>query len=129
MRNKYEFKIEEINEVVATSDGLTLKYKRINDSLFEETFHGTPSDDGVEHDKDGKTRYTYICPRCGAYNYVYAYEKPEIPTSADDVKCEYCLKGYREWHSEENMIGILNSFMKESTYMDLDLTINDIHIV
>lgn len=128
MRNKYEFNIEDIHDVTATGGELTIKYHRISDSEFVETFHANPVLLGVDDRRQNKKgRYEIVCPRCGTWNVNWEDYKPTI--SLEDFECDSCDKDYRELHSEEEMIHILLSFMEKDTFESTDITINDIPIV
>lgn len=123
MRNKYEFKIEDINTVTATGGELTIKYNRISDSSFVETFHAKT----VLLNEDEENEYEMVCPRCGAWNVINAKEEPNM--SLEEFECNVCNKDYQELHSEEDMIHIILSFMEKDTFESTDITINDIPIV
>lgn len=119
MKNKYEFKIEDINTVKvvsSSSDNFTTTYTRKNDRSFIITYTAD-----VEESKTNKGELLVICNRCGAWNSLKEYDE-------NNFICAHCYNLHEETISEENLIDTILSFLDEEIFFDISLYINDIQI-
>ena len=129
MRNRYEFKIEEIHNVFIVSKTSDLQYTNIYSRkydedgnptrLFVQTYNAEPEE--IEGDK-----IKVICSRCEAWN---VYDKSDYYDNEEFViECEQCADDYEEIITEEDLVDIINSLMGEDFY-DVSILINFIPIV
>lgn len=122
MRNKYEFKIEEITS--ASIQTITDKYlyttifNRKDDNEFIITYSAL-----VDHDstKDGIVKA--ICNKCGRWS---TFNEEEFYHGY--VECNKCSDDYEEYCSETDFIKTISAFMDEEIFKDVIITINEIQI-
>ena len=129
MRNKYEFRIEDIHNVliVSTSESqYSNVYSRKYDEdgkptqYFVQTFNAEP-----EEIEDGKIKV--ICSRCEGWN---VFDKSDYFDNDDfEFICEYCVEDYEDTIHEDEVIEIINSYMDEELFYDVSILINFIPIV
>ena len=126
MKNRYEFKIEEINEVriVTVSDPLkyTILCKReLKEGTPLRTFKETYSAHPDYNEELGIVGI--ICPKCGDWNY---FDK-SIYDNVSSFECdnEDCDDNYCD---ENSIINLVHSIINES-FNEIELYINGIHIV
>lgn len=125
MRNKYEFKIEEISTVKVTdkSSNYSTTYFRIEkDSKLTRdfiVFYGAPPEELDD-------KISVICPRCERWN---TFDPDEYKSKDFKYKCKYCDDDYKEIIGETSLIDVIQSYLTEDLYFDVDLMINDIKIV
>jgi len=127
VKNSYEFNIEDINNVKFISHGkftYTINYKRIcdennNPTLYFKEEHQAEIET-TDNDHIGK-----VCSHCGSWNYFHRslYEDENFVYS-----CEHC-DGSDIIQPEEEVVDMISSFMNESDFQDIDIYINDIHII
>lgn len=118
MKNRYEFKIEDINTVkavsVATSDNFTTTYTR-RDKLFITTYTAD-----IEESKSDRSKEMVICNRCGSWNSLNKGEYDE-----NNFICSNCYNLAEHAITEEKLIEIVLSFLDEEVFFDIELYIND----
>lgn len=130
MKNKYEFKIEDINVVQNTShssDKYTETYTRkLNDDgsptrSFIVTYSALPEDCKTDDNK-----VITICKKCGAWN---TFDKVQYNSEDFQYNCHKCHNNHEDIISEEDLIKIILSLTDdEETFFESDLYINDVHI-
>ena len=116
MKNKYEFKIEDINEakvISNTSDNFTTTYTRRNDKLFIVTYTAD-----IEESKTDRSKEMVICNRCGAWNSVNKGEYDE-----NNFICKHCYNLQEDTITESNLIDTILSFLDEEIFFDVELYI------
>lgn len=122
MRNKYEFKIEDINVVkIITNleDNYTITCTRKpGTNIFIETY-------SADNDESSNTEIGIVCPRCGEWNYC---KKHEYSPDIYDIKCENCEPTYQISYTEDDLIDMIMENMNEESFFDIELYINGIHI-
>ena len=120
MRNKYEFKIEEITSafIQTTTDKYlyTTIFNRKDDNEFIITHSAL-----VDSSKDGVVKV--ICPRCGRWN---TFDEDEFYNG--NTECDQCSDDYEEYCNENEFIEIILSFMDEDIFKEVIININEIHI-
>lgn len=124
MRNKYEFKVEDINTVyIRTNDSYnTLYIRKTVDSQLTRDFivqYSAP----VEDLKDGKVRA--ICRRCERWN---NFDIHEFMGENFVYKCNHCTDDYEYIISENELIDIIQSNLNEEVYFYVEIIINGIKI-
>ena len=128
MRNKYEFRIEDIHNVLIVSKGkdqysnvFSRKYDDDGNptEFFIQTYNAEP-----EFIDDDKVKV--ICSRCEGWN---VFDKSKY-FDDDDFKfvCEHCTEDYEDVIHENELIDIINSYMDEELFFDVSILINFIPI-
>ena len=126
MANRYEFKIEEIYNVMSISkDGdYSLMYARKPEEngeqsrLFVQTYQADP-------EYNGET-VNAICPKCERWN---TFNKAEYDAEGFQYHCEYCNDENEDIVTEEEIINIIQALLDEDTFFDIKLLINYEQIV
>ena len=113
MKNRYEFKIEDINEIKVislSSDNYTTTYTRRLDKLFVVNYSAD-----VERRHDNTL--SVLCCRCGAWNTLDEYDE-------SNFICGHCYNLHEETISETELIDTVLSFMNEEIFFEIELYIN-----
>ena len=129
MRNRYEFNIEEINSVVIAlkSEGsYTVTYKRKFDedgmptTEFVRTYSAEPDN------SPGNGNVMMICNRCETWTEI---SKEELERPGFTFNCNHCSDDFEDIIDEDDVVIAIAGAMEPDVYFDIDLYINDIHIV
>ena len=122
MKNKYEFKLEEINKVkVVSVDELSfvVEWTRKNDREFLETFYANRDESSLEDEGT----VGIICPRCSLWNY---FKKEEVDKPNFEYKCK--CGGKEELYAEEDIKKNILCLLNPEDFYGIILYINDIRI-
>lgn len=133
MKNKYEFNIEDINSVVIIdkkpgSDYCTVyarKYDESNNKTMEfiETHHSN-----AEINKNtGEIKV--LCSRCGTWNNYYINNTEDYDINNIEFECKFCTEGYQIIYTEDEMIGLIMSFMDKDMFNTIKIIINNTEII
>ena len=127
MRNRYEFKIEEINNVIITEKN-GFHYSTIYNRKLDE--YGNPTKLFVQsYNADAEERESnkimVICSKCEAYN---VFDKDEFCDENFVYECKNCYGCHEDIVDEDTLIETINSILDEETFFDFDLSINTIPI-
>ena len=130
VKNRYEFKIEEINNVLITSkssNSYSTMYTRKMDSdgnptrIFVQTYNAEPEEVIT---KEGKI--SVICSKCERWN---TFDKNDYYYNDNFVyHCNHCDEDYEDTIDEDTLVEVINSIMDENVFFDFELRINFIHI-
>lgn len=126
MKNRYEFKIEDITNVLIQSkseDKYSNMYSRKYDENgptreFVRTYNAEPEDLG-----EGKIRV--ICTKCDRWN---VFNRKDYEDNRFEYLCNHCTDDYEEIVDENELIDIINSIMDKDLFFDSILRINYIYI-
>ena len=124
MKNKYEFKIEDINTVKivsSTSDNYTMTYTRKNNQLFVITYSAFP-DECIGN----KHKIKAVCEKCDSW---IVFDKEEFYSDNFEFICSNCYGLHEDTISEEELIKTILSLFDEETFFDIEIYINHIKIV
>ena len=124
MKNRYEFKIEDIKTVKivsSSSDNYTTTYIRKNDRLFKIVYSAKPE----EHVAD-KNKILVICDKCEAWNVL---DKEEFYSDNFEFTCNNCHGYHEDTISEQKLTEIILSLMDEETFFEIELYINHTRII
>ena len=125
MANRYEFKIEDIHNVMIISNTSESQYTNVYSRKYDED--GNPTQYFVqtynaepEEIEDGKVRV--ICSRCEGWN---VFDKNEYFDN-DEFKyeCAHCAEDYEDIIHEDDLIEVVKSYMDEELFFDVSILIN-----
>lgn len=127
MANRYEFKIEEINQVMMTTLTDPNKYTVIYTRKIDPD--GTPSREFVQTysaqpEKESEEFVNVICPRCERWN---MFAKEYYESEEFEYSCDYCAEEHEDICAEDDLIEIIYDILDES-FFDMELIINGTHI-
>lgn len=125
MKNRYEFRIEDIKEVKVVSKNdpfhytvqFTRDYNNEPALLFKQTYHALPIED------DGRIRI--MCESCGKRT---RHKKKYYYSNNFTFKCGRC-DGVPSLCDEGYVKSYVMDLMDKDKFNDYDIYINDVHII
>ncbi len=131
MRNRYDFNIEDVKQVIICTIEDPCKYTIICERKYID--NGKPTRQFVERYQAEYDTVTQegcigiICPRCGAWNF-YDKNESNIDELLNINNCHKCDDSYEVTYSEDDLINLVMDFMDEESFYGVNIFINGIPI-